>query len=524
MPDDLMQPDTVDQWFSQRTPPHATGPRLPFLRCLALAAACCACPAPLPAAPPNILFILTDDQGWPTLGCYGSTHAPTPHLDRLASEGVRFTDAYVTPQCTPTRASLLTGQHTARNGMWHVIPWYGSPWGRVAEPPFREELPRAWPNLAKALRAGGYTTGMAGKWHLSANPRDGYYSHLNASAGPAFGFDHVAPPGPGSHNEGDRWVDHLTDAAITFIREHRDAPWFFYLAHHTIHGAVCAPPALVAKYRAAGAPESGMFNATYLAAIEHLDDSVGRLLAALEETGQRENTLVVFLSDNGGVDTQYTLPRPAGPPPDGSQPLPVSRQEFDNAPLRAGKGSPYEGGIRVPCLLRWPAQVDGGQVCRTPVHVTDWMPTLLAAAGAPPPAGHVLDGIDLLPMLKGGTPPPQRPIFFYLPLYDMLWTATPCAVIRLGDWKLIEYFGDWLDSAAQYHAGRRLELYHLRDDPGESVDLATRHPQRAEELSARLHAWMQSIPVPVPGDNPHHDPRRLLEKTGEKPAWLRPIP
>lgn len=465
------------------------------------------------AARPNLLLILTDDQGWSSLSCYGSKQVPTPHLDRLAAEGARFTDAYVMPQCTPTRAALLTGRHTARTGMWHVIPWYGSPWARVAEPPFREQLPRDWPTLPKALRQAGYRTGMAGKWHLNSNA-DGDYARLHA--GDAHGFDFVAPRGPGSQNEGDKWVDHLTGQAIHFIRETKDQPWFFYLAHHTLHGVVSAPDALVEKHLAAGAPPTGMHNATYLAAIEHMDASIGRLMAALDELKQRENTLVLFLSDNGGLDTNYQPPGANGDPADGSVPLRIKQQEFDSAPLRSGKGSAYEGGIRVPCLVRWPAQVKAGQVITTPVHVTDWAPTFLAAVGdgnAPS-----MDGVNLLPLLRGG-PPPERPLFWYLPLYDLRWCATPCAVIREGDWKLIEHFGDWFDNEPRYHAGAKIELFNLREDLGETRDLASVEKGRAEKMQSRLREWMRSIPVPIPAANPRFDPGRMLEETKVKQAW-----
>lgn len=259
-----------------------------------------------------------------------------------------------------------------------------------------------------------------------------------------------------------------------------------------------------------------MFNATYLAAIEHLDDSLGRLLGALDEMKQRNNTLVVFLTDNGGLDTNYHLPEVS----DGSRPLQIKTQEFDNSPLRAGKGSPYEGGIRVPCIVRWPGHVSPGRVCNTPVHVVDWMPTLLAASGASSPAHHRLDGANLLPLFDGGTIAP-RTLFWYLPLYDLRWAATPCAVIRQGDWKLIESFGDWFDDEPRYHVGSRLELFNLREDPGELVDRSTSESVRAANLSIQLRDWMRSIPVPIPGDNPHFDPTRQFEETKVKPEWLK---
>ena len=462
---------------------------------------------------PNILFILTDDQGWPTLGCYGGEHVKTPNLDKLAAEGMRFTDAYVTPQCTPTRASLLTGQHTARNGMWHVIGWYGSPWAPVSEPPFIEQFPPESFTIPKGLKQAGYATGMAGKWHLT-NGETGNYVSLNPKAGQLYGFDFIAPEGNGSHNAGDKWVDHMTDEAIGFIEKNKDTPWFFYLSHHTIHNTVSAPPELVEKHLAAGAPESGYFNATYLAAIKHLDNSVGRLMAAIDEKDMRENTVVVFLSDNGGIDTQYELPEPSN----SGKPLTIKEQLYDNAPLREGKGSPYEGGIRVPCIVRWPSTIKPESVSSTPIHVIDWLPTLLEAAGTTVPEDTTADGTSLLPLFNGKDIPP-RPLYWHMPLYDLRWAATPCTVLREGEWKLIEFFGDSFDAKVRYQPGRRLELYNLAEDIGETNDLSATESERAKAMSEKIHVWLASIPTPVPGENPHFDPKRMFEETREKQAW-----
>lgn len=468
---------------------------------------------------PNILFILTDDQGWPTLGCYGNKLVPTSHLDSLARDGMKFTDAYVTPQCTPTRASLLTGQHTARNRMWHVIGWYGYPWAPVREPAFAETLPRETFTVAKGLKAAGYATACLGKWHLSTTD-DGNYVGLKPEAASHFGFDYApAPPSPRYHQEGDKGVGWLTDQAIGFIEQHREQPWFVYLSHHTIHGPVVAPEETVAKYRAKGAPETGLHNATYLAAIETLDRSVGRLLARLDELGLREDTMVVFLSDNGGICERYSLKTFQEGTEVGER-LEVDLREFSNAPLRAGKGSAYEGGIRVPCLVRWPGVVERGTTTDTPVHVVDWLPTLLDIAGTRAPADHKVDGVSLVPLLKGGSLS-ERALYWYLPLYDLLWGATPCAIIREGDWKLIEYFGDWVDPQRRYVPGRRLELFNLRNDIGETTNLAGEQPQRAAELCSRLHAWIKSVPAEIPGPNPHHDPQRPLRKTRQKQPWNR---
>ncbi len=466
---------------------------------------------------PNILFILTDDQGWSTLGCYGNGRVATPHLDGLAASGMRFTAAYVTPQCTPTRASLLTGQHTARNGMWHVIPWYGTPWGPMGEPPFVESLPRESFTLAKGLKAAGYATTCLGKWHLT-DAESGNYVALKPEAAPAYGFDEApVPPDWQYHKQGDKGVGWLGERALDFIARHRDEPWFVYLAHHTIHGPVVAPEETVRKYRDLGAPETGLHNATYLAAIETLDTGVGRLLEGLEALGEREDTLIVFLSDNGGIDTLHDASQFTEG--DGRiERLRVRERQFSNAPLRAGKGSPHEGGIRVPCLVSWPGGVEAGSVCETPVHVTDWLPTLLDLAGTGAPDGWPVDGVSLAPLLKGGGLR-ERPLFWYLPFYELRWGATPCAVMREGDWKLIDYFGDWFDPDGRYVPGARVELFHLGRDLGETRNLAETEPDRAEAMRGRLHDWMRSLEAGIPGPNPHHDPGRPLKETKEKPVW-----
>ena len=470
---------------------------------------------------PNILLILTDDQGWPTLGCYGNRLVPTPNLDRLAAEGMRFTDAYVLPQCTPTRAALLTGQHSARNRMWHVIPWYGYPHAAVREPAFVENLPASGFNLAKGLRAAGYATACIGKWHLT-HDADGDYSGLRAASAGKFGFDHAPPPAPKADfaEGGDRGVDRLTDDTLAFIEKNRSRPFFAYLAHHTLHGKVVAPERLVRKHLAAGRPAQGLHNATYLAAIEHLDDSVGRLMKRLDDLGLRDKTLVVFLSDNGGVHVQHDpAPFQKDPAPGESLPtrLTEKAREFDNAPLRAGKGSAYEGGIRVPMIVRWPGRVKPGSASGTPVHVVDLLPTLLEAAGGAAPADHPVDGVSLLPLLTGSGGPPERALFWHLPLYDVRWGLTPCAVIRRGDHKLIEHFGDRFDAEGRYVVGRHVELFDLRNDIGETRNLAAEQPELAARLLAELHAHIRSAGSEIPGANPDHDPRRSLRETKRRP-------
>jgi uncharacterized sulfatase len=467
---------------------------------------------------PNILFILIDDLGWPTLGCYGNEHVPTPSLDCLANEGMRFTNAYVMSLCTPSRASLLTGQYVERTGLWHVIGgWYGYPWAIVEEPLFSTNLSRDHFTIAKGLKAAGYRTGLFGKWHVNMQPdidRVGIHS-LKPSAGKYYGFDHVEPPIPrdmlGADGE-DKGVDALTDQVISFIGQSAEKPFFVYLSHFTIHGKVVAPNELVKKYLKKGYPAKGKFNATYLAAIEHLDHSVGRLMVSLERMNLHENTVVIFLSDNGGIHERwdaYTL-REQIPSPDY---LTVDLSEFDNFPLRAGKGSVYEGGIRVPCIVRWPGHILAGSVNDTPIHIVDWLPTLLGIAGQSPPEGYANDGVDLTPLLKGEAIP-ARTLYWYLPFYDMRWGITPSAIIRDGKYKLIVFFGDRIDAEGLYIPGPYLELFNLQDDIGETRNLSAEKPGIAAQMRHKLYDHMKVIGVDIPGPNPIYNPqRKLMEGT-----------
>jgi arylsulfatase A len=461
-------------------------------------------------APPNILFVLWDDLGYPTLGCYGNRLVPTPHLDQLAREGVRFTSAYVTPQCTPTRASILTGQYTARNQMWHVIPRYQYPYGRVKEEPFKENLLRSDYTLSKGMQGAGYRTGIFGKWHLTAN-EDGHYTHLKQEAARHYGFDvtNTPPKLANEHNSGDKAVRRLTDEAIEFMTGTRGQPFFAYLPQHSIHGRVSAPLELVEKYRRQGAAERGLNNSTYLAALHHMDDSIGRLRQALEQSGQWDNTAIVFLSDNGGVARSHK-PGPS-PGPDGKLRPEINEEEFSSTPLRAWKGSAYEGGIRVPMVARFPGMRKQGRAVDTPVHAVDLLPTFLDLAGAKPPAGHVVDGLSLRGLVENNRPLPERELFFYHPFYDQNWLHTPTAVIRSGRYKLIEYFGDWVDDQTrEYHPEPKLELFDLVADIGEKKDLAAAQPKRVAALRKKLHQWIQTCGAKIPQPNPQYDPTRAL--------------
>ncbi len=469
-------------------------------------------------AKPNILMILMDDMASRSLSCYGNPYLKTPNLDRLAAEGMRFTQAYVTPQCTPTRSTFLTGQYTARNRMWHVIPWYGTPWGRTEEPPYVESLPRTAFTLAKGMKAAGYATACIGKWHLTTGT-DGDYGSLKPAGAPHFGFDTGLDPIPPATMKYDRGVDLLSEKAIEFIQRNRERPWFCYLSHHAIHRVLAAPPELVKKYRDKGFPETGLNNATLLASMEHMDTGIGRVLYKLKEFGLAEKTAVFFMTDNGGIYEHFD-PTPVRDS-SGTWKLTTRDYEFESTPLRAGKGFAYEGGIRVPLIVRWPGKVKPGQVSDTPAHIVDLMPTFFEIAGggaARPPAGYVMDGQSLVPVItgKGKSPAANRALYWYMPLYDIRWAGTPSAAMREGDYKLIEAFGDYFEDD-KHRIGNRLELFNLRTDIGEKNNLAQKDPKRAARMQGQLHKWIESCGSPVPGQNARYDPARALEETKTKP-------
>jgi uncharacterized sulfatase len=466
------------------------------------------------AQQPNILLVMMDDLGYPTSGSYGNKLVPTPNLDRLAQEGVRFTQAYATPQCTPTRATLVTGQYTARNKMWHVIPGYGCPYGRVTEPPYAVNLSRDAFTLAKGLKAAGYATGIVGKWHLTTND-DGNYSGLKPEAAPHYGFDYAAKTIPNEQATGDKGVDRLTSEAIAFMDRNRQRPWFCYLSQHSIHGPVSAPEALIRKYRETGYPETGLNNATYLAALEHIDASIGRLMGALDKQGQRDRTVFVYTSDNGGVLRVFN-PEPQ-PGPEGRLRLTVRERQFSNAPLRCGKGTHYEGGVRVPMIVRWPGSAKAGSTQETPVHIVDLMPTFFSIAGASTPKGYITDGVDFTPLLKGARIA-FRSLYWYAPFYDVRWPNTPSAAVRDGDYKLIHFFGDYIDDeTGEYFTTGRDELFDLRHDPGERNNLAAKLPEKVTALKKKLYAWIESSGATIPALNTNYDPARpLIEVRGGK--------
>lgn len=435
--------------------------------------------------PPNILFILADDLGWADLGCYGNTYHESPNIDRLATQGMRFTDAYAAcPVCSPTRASLLSGQYPARVGITDFITGHWRPYEKLRVPINRtQHLPDEVITFAEKLHAAGYATGAYGKWHLGDNEmppaKQGFDDSVVTSGWGHFGNRSAPDIGLGK----DQYLTEvLTDLGVEFIKANRDKPFCLYLSHFAVHIPLEARQELILKYANKPDQTGPVCNPIYAAMIEHVDRSVGRLMDTLDELGLAENTVVVFYSDNGGLHQMYT----------GEGPIVTS-----NAPLRGEKGTVYEGGIREPLIIRWPGNIASGSECDTPVSSVDFYPTFLELAGAAPTPDYPLDGLSLMPLLRQKGDLAREAIYWHYPHYHH---DTPAGAVRKGPWKLIEYYEDG-----------RMELYNLDDDISEAHNLASTHPGIASALQEDLAAWRKSVDAAMPEPNPDYDPQRAHE-------------
>jgi arylsulfatase A-like enzyme len=420
------------------------------------------CSAPCLAAPPNIVLILADDLGINDLECDGRAEHHTPRLNQLASEGARFTSAYCGLSiCSASRAALMTGKSPARLHLTTYLP--GRPdtaAQKLLHPPITQQLPLEEITIAERLKALGYATGCVGKWHLGGQgflPTDQ-------------GFDEfVSPPADTepSDSEGGKGEFAIADKAVDFINRHKAGPFFLYVAHNNPHVRLAAKPALVEKYR-------DTFNPIYAGMIETLDDSVGRVLDALQQQALDANTIVIFTSDNGGLHVLESPNTPA----------------THNTPYRAGKGYLYEGGLRAPLIIRWPGQIPP-QVAPWIMSNLDWTPTLMEFVGGAAPEG--VDGISMAKSLREQTPPPDRPFFFHFPHYTNQGSR-PAGAIRDGDWKLIEYY----DNGA-------LELFNVVKDASELQDVHEAETTRTQEMRQRLADWRTAVGAQLNTPNPNYN-------------------
>jgi arylsulfatase A-like enzyme len=423
---------------------------------------------------PNVVFVLADDMGYADVGFNGCPDVPTPHIDALAREGVRCTNGYVSgPYCSPTRAGLLTGRYQQRFG--HEF----NPPGEAA----RDGLPLSETTIADRLKAAGYATGLVGKWHLGSAPR---FHPLRRGFDEFFGFlsgAHPYRPGKGaSIYRGTERVEekaYLTDAfareAVAFVERHKGHPFFLFLSFNAVHTPMQATDDRLKRFASVADPR----RRTYAAMLAAMDDAVGKVVAALRDGGVEENTLVVFLSDNGG-------PTLAGTTVNGAR----------NDPFRGSKRTTLEGGIHVPFVLRWKGTLPAGAVYEPPVIQLDLLPTALAAAGVPADPAWKLDGVNLLPFLQGKAAGNPHDALF--------WRLGPQAAVRRGDWKLVRYDRavDRPGAGSDPLAGPDVtadRLYHLAADPGERNDLAARHPEKAAELRAAWQSWNAELAPPLWG-------------------------
>jgi arylsulfatase A-like enzyme len=454
-----------------------------------------------PAQKPNVVFILADDLGYTDLGCYGSRFYETPNIDRLAAQGLRFVNGYTCgPNCQPTRAALISGQYGPRTGIYTVGSIERFAWRTRSLRPVDnvEQLPLQVTTLPQSLKSAGYATALFGKWHLGQqgpyHPSKRGFDEAIVSMGHHFNFDTNPET---DYPPGTYLADFLTDRAVDFIARHKAEPFFLALHHFGVHAPYEAKPELIAKFKNKP-PAGGHHDPTYAAMIASVDESVGRVLTTLDDSGLAENTLVIFASDNGGV---------GGYAREG---LEKAGSITDNAPLRGGKGMLYEGGIRVPYIFRWTSKIPAGSTSEEPINSVDLYPTLLELAGAPRPTASPLDGVSYLRLLtQGGQGTLERDaLYWHFPGYlgggPGAWRTTPAGAIRAGDWKLIEFF----------ETGKR-ELYNLKDDPSEMHDQAATNPAKAAELYTKLITWRKQIKAPLP--TPHKP-----DPTAKRPASVVP--
>lgn len=483
--------------------------------------------------PPNIVVILADDLGWKDTGYAGTDFYETPNIDRLAKEGMVFTNAYACgANCAPSRACLMSGQYTPRHGVFAVDSTLRGPVNlmRLVPIPNKSGLAQAEVTIADMLKAQGYATGIFGKWHLGG--KDG-------APPSAQGFDFVMDPAgrdegsattgsakvrgarkankaaantgaatqkppaqsgrPGARGTADpKGIFAITKSAGEFMETNKDRPFFAYVAHHAIHTPLQARPETIARFKAK-TPGKQHTDAIYAACTYDFDEGVGLLLNKIKQLGLESNTLLIFTSDNGGT--------------------PASPQE----PLRGNKGCYYEGGIREPFIARWPGVIKPLTTSDVPIVNVDLFPTFAAAAGAQVPKDKILDGENLLPLFRGGKSLERKAVFWHFPGYlnnpvirgrDPVFRTRPVSVIRKGDWKLLLYHEEWVldGGAANVPGNHAVELYNLTKDEGERQDLAASEPTKRDELLRDLQRWMKSVNAPIPTKpNPDYDPNAKPE-------------
>ena len=448
---------------------------------------------------PNFVIFLVDDLGWTDLGCYGSDFYETPSIDRLAADGVRFAHGYAAcTVCSPTRAALLTGLYPGRTNVTDFIPGHSWAGKKLKPPDWTMRLKHRHTTLAEALGGEGYRTAHVGKWHLMPllepeimmdfmPDRHGFEINVAGSQWGAPGSyfhpyernDRRVYPLPDGGSEGDYLTDRLTDETLGILEEFRDEPFLLYFPYYSVHTPIQAKPEDLARFRDRTDPAKRHRNPAYAGMLAALDRSVGRVRAKLDELGLADETVIVLTGDNGGLDRVGPGGRMGNP--------------TDNYPLRAGKGSAYEGGVRTPTIYHWPGVTVPGTVSDEPVITVDVYPTILEIAGVAgnPAHNEQVDGVSLAGILKDPDADLGRDtLFWHYPHYHR-GGSTPHSAVRDGDWRLVHFYEDG-----------RSELYNLAQDVSESRDLADEMPDKAAELLAKLNKWRAAVGAQEPLPNP----------------------
>lgn len=423
------------------------------------------CEAQIDKKPLNVVFILADDMGWNQVGYNGTKYYETPNIDRIAREGVQFTNAYsANPVCSPTRASIMTGKNSARLHITDFIPGSPFPYALLKSPEIEPGLPLEEYTLGELFKDHGYVTGHFGKWHLNV---DYNYEVGRAKDPGSQGFDEVLTTNKPEDNADPLSDAHhakeITERAIQFIEKNKNKPFFAYVAHHVVHRPIMEKPALVAKYEAKDTSANPVNNPIMGAMIETMDSGIGKILDKLAELGLTENTIVVFYSDNGGL-----------------------QQLQDQAPYRGGKSMLFEGGIRVPLAIKWPGKVTPGSKNKSLVISDDFFPTfadILKEKKLP----ENIDGVSIFPALLGNTSLKRDTLYFHYPHYHHLGYL-PAGAIRIGEYKLIEWFEGSIGGK-----GKPYELYNVVKDIGEKHDISVQFPGKVEEMKTALKKWRKKV-------------------------------
>ncbi|HTF21083.1 MAG TPA: sulfatase [Chryseolinea sp.] len=495
-----------------------------------------------PAKPPNVVFFLVDDLGWRDVGCFGSEFYETPNIDKMAKEGVKFTDAYSACHvCSPTRASIVTGKYPARLNLTDWLPGRNDfAYQKLLNVEVNQQLPYEETTIAEALKAKGYSTAIVGKWHLGEPPSDptkhGFDMHIPAGWSKGWPLAYDAPFKLPNYDgkPGEYLTDRLTTDALQYIEEHRDQPFFLYFSHFAVHDPIEGRKDLVEKYKkklAARAPDKRppyilegnpdndpltiderisllkdtayngfsqlprgtvkikqrQDNVEFAAMVEAMDESLGRVMNKLKELGIDDNTIVIFCSDNGGMSAgNFGRPSKVLNPK-----APDKNFSTSNLPLRGGKGWQYEGGVRVPMIIKWAGVKSPGSTCSVPVITTDFYPSILEMAGLPLMPEQHKDGKSFAPLLKGAKKLERDAIYWHFPHYSNHGMQSPGGAVRAGNYKLIEYFENG-----------NVQLFDLEKDLAELHDLSKDNPAKVKELQGMLHAWQKSVNAKMMDPNP----------------------